>query len=299
VGTVFNIQRYSIHDGPGVRTTVFLKGCPLSCLWCHNPEGMSLRPEVIFRQNRCTLCGDCLGICPRNALSSRGSLISIDDELCDRCGHCEEACPAGALEVAGKEMTVEQVIAEVERDTIFYDQSGGGVTFSGGEPLSQPDFLRQLLEACREREISTALDTTGYASAEVIRSVAGLVELFLFDVKLADAQRHRMLTGVENGPILKNLRALALSGHNITVRTPIIPGVNDDDENVLAIGEIAGSLCSGQRINILPYHNIAEEKYRRLRRPYRLPDIQPPSQERMSQIAATLEGFGLVVTVGG
>ncbi len=298
-GRVFNIQRYSLHDGPGVRTTVFLKGCPLSCLWCHNPEGISQRPELVFRESRCTRCGDCLGVCLTGALSSSGSLIAIDDRRCDRCGRCEEACAPGALEIAGKEMTVPQVMEEIERDAVFYDQSGGGATFSGGEPLLQPAFLRGLLQACRDHEISTALDTTGYASPEVIRGVAPLVNLFLFDLKLVDERRHRLLTGVENRPILRNLRDLAAAGHTVVVRVPVIPEINDDEENLLAIGEVARSLHSRQRVDVLPYHNIAAEKYRRIRREYRLLETKPPSMERMSRVAATLEGLGLEVRVGG
>jgi pyruvate formate lyase activating enzyme len=196
-------------------------------------------------------------------------------------------------------MTGEQAMAEIERDAIFYDESGGGVTFSGGEPLFQPAFLRQLLQACRAHEIHTALDTTGYASPEVIRSVAPLVSLFLFDLKLADARRHRLLTGVDNGPILRNLRELAQDGRAVVLRVPIIPGINDDEENLLAIGEIARSLRPGQRVDVLPYHNIAVEKYRRLRRDYQLPDTQPPSMERMTRIAGMLEELDLNVKIGG
>ena len=299
MGTVFNIQRYSIHDGPGVRTTVFLKGCPLSCLWCHNPEGISRQPEIIFRENRCNLCGECLKICPTNAISSLDGLIAIDDERCNRCGRCEDVCTAGALEIAGKEMSVDQILGEVEKDIPFYDQSGGGVTFSGGEPLLQPGFLHELLMACREREIHVALDTTGFAPTEIVQNVAPLVNLFLFDIKLVDSRRHLAATGVENGLILKNLRSLALDSHQIAIRVPIIPTINDDDENILAIGELASSLRSKQRVDILPYHKIAAEKYRRLRREYRLPHLQPPSAARMSQIATTLEGFGLIVNIGG
>lgn len=256
-------------------------------------------PEIVFRDARCTLCRDCLDVCPTGALSLSNDRIEIDDERCDRCGRCEDACVADALEIAGKEMAVEQVMAAVEKDTLFYDQSGGGVTFSGGEPLLQPAFLQQLLRSCRDREIHTALDTTGYASPTVLQNVAPHVDLFLFDLKMVDSRRHRALTGVENGLILNNLRKLALDGHPVIVRVPIIPTINDDEENILAIGELAGSMRNQQRVDILPYHIIATEKYRRLRREYPFPDLQPPSMERMAQIASALEGFGLVVNLGG
>lgn len=298
-GTIFNIQRYSIHDGPGVRTTVFLKGCPLSCPWCHNPEGLSRRPQLIYRENRCNLCRDCVSACPTGALSSSEDVISVDDGRCDGCGRCQEACPAGALEIAGREMTLQQVMAEVERDTIFYDQSGGGVTFSGGEPLLQAAFLRDLLAACRGQEIRTALDTTGYAPPETLWRVAPLVDLFLFDLKVMDSRRHRTLTGVENGPILANLRELVRRGYPTVLRVPIIPTMTDDQENILAIGELARSLGDRQRVDLLPYHGMAREKYGRLRKEYRLPDLQPPSRERMSQMGAMLEGLGLIVNTGG
>lgn len=298
-GTVFNIQRFSIHDGPGVRTTVFLKGCPMTCLWCHNPEGQSPHPQLVYRENRCRQCGDCLGVCPEQALSSVDGLVVIDDDSCTRCGQCTDACATGALEIAGKEMTTAEVVAQVERDRIFYDQSGGGVTFSGGEPLAQPEFLCELLQACREREIHTALDTTGYSPPALIRQVSPWTSLFLFDVKLMDDERHRRLTGVSNGPILRNLRLLAQEGREIILRVPIIPGVNDDEENIGQIGELAQSLGNGQRINILPYHETAVEKYRRLQKHYELSAIQLPSKERMAEIAARFERFGLTVQIGG
>ncbi len=298
-GTVFNIQRFSIHDGPGVRTTVFLKGCPLSCLWCHNPEGISRQRQMIYRETRCNLCHDCIDACPTGALSLRDDAVRIDDESCSGCGRCEDVCSTEALEIAGKEMTVQQLMAEIERDRIFYDQSGGGVTFSGGEPLQQLDFILDLLQSSREREIHAALDTTGYTSTDVIERVAPLVDLFLFDLKVMDGGRHRAVTGVGNEPILRNLRLLAQDHRPVIVRIPVIPTINDDRENFLAVGEFVSSLPGQVRVDLLPYHGIAVEKYRRLRREYALSDLQPPSTENMNQIAHLLEGFGLAVTIGG
>jgi pyruvate formate lyase activating enzyme len=296
---IFNIQRFSIHDGPGVRTTVFLKGCPLSCLWCHNPEGQSAEPQLIFRENRCDACGECAAVCPVRALSLADGLLVVDEETCTQCGRCVAACAAGALELAGREATVAEVMVEVEKDRLFYDQSGGGVTLSGGEPLLQPDFLVELLRACREREIHTALDTTGHAPAEVVRRVAASVDLFLYDLKLVDGARHRALTGVPNGLILENLRHLVRDGRTVILRVPIIPGVNDDEQNLEQIGGLARSLSGRQRIDLLAYHHFAAEKYTRLRREYRLPALQPPSSQRMAEIAAGLAGLGLAVNIGG
>ena len=298
-GTIFNIQRFSIHDGPGVRTTVFLKGCPLTCPWCHNPEGQSYAPELVYRENRCRHCGDCLRACALKALSSVEGSIVVDPEACNGCGACVEVCATGALEIAGQVLTSAEVMAEIERDRVFYDQSGGGVTFSGGEPLSQPDFLCDLLGACREREIHTALDTTGYAAPEVVRCVSDLADLFLFDVKVVDDERHRRLMGVPCRPILQNLEYLAGKGCNIILRVPIIPGFTDDEENICEIARLARSLGDGQRVSILPYHDTAIAKYHRLRRLYELSSISPPSRERLTELAALLEGFGLSVQIGG
>lgn len=298
-GIVFNIQRFSIHDGPGVRTTVFLKGCPMTCLWCHNPEGQSPHPQLIYRENRCRRCGDCSRACPAHALSLADGLVVINHEACTCCGQCADACATGAMEVAGKEMTAAEVIAQIERDRLFYDQSGGGVTFSGGEPLAQPEFVCALLRACREREIHTALDTTGYSSEVVLSQVSPLTSLFLFDIKLVDEQRHRRMTGVSNAPILRNLRLLAQAGCELVLRVPIIPGINDDEENIHGIGELAQSLGSGQRIDILPYHETAVEKYRRLQKRYELSATRLPSEEHMAEIAAIFERYGLTVHIGG
>jgi len=223
----------------------------------------------------------------------------IEDELCSRCGRCQDVCLSRALEVVGREMTVEQVMATIERESISHGQSSGGVTFSGGEPLQQPDFLAALLQGCRSRGIHTALDTSGYASPDVIQGIAPLVDLFLFDVKVVGDRCHQELTGVSNEQILANLMWIVSQGSPVILRVPVIPGVNDDEENLRAIGELARSLHPHQRVELLPYRAIASEKHRRLRREYLLSAVQPPSRERLFQITAYLEEFGLVVRIAG
>ncbi len=232
-------------------------------------------------------------------MSAPAGPIVVDEEACTGCGACAEVCATGALEIAGRVLTSAEVMAEIEKDRVFYDESGGGVTFSGGEPLAQPDFLCELLRACREREIHTAIDTTGYGSSENVRRASSLADLFLFDVKVVDDERHRRLTGVSSTPILENLECLVREGCNVVLRVPVIPGITDDEENIRRIGALARSLSSEQRVNLLPYHNTAVEKYRRLGRHYDLSGISPPSRERMAELAALLEGFGLSVQIGG
>ena len=299
IGTIFDIQRFSIHDGPGIRTTVFFKGCPLRCWWCHNPESQAPARELMLREERCIDCLECLQACENGAISQSDGSVSTALDKCTSCGNCTQVCPSGAREIIGREVTVPQVIEEVARDIIFYDQSGGGVTFSGGEPLLQPDFLGALLQECREREIHTAVDTSGCASFNVLNRICGDVDLFLYDIKLMDDERHRRYTGVSNGLILKNLQEISQRGHEIIVRVPVVPDVNDDEENICKLGDFVTSLAHRPQIDLLGYHKLGLEKYRRLRTAWNLPETQPPSAERMAEIAATLRGFGLRVTTRG
>ena len=285
-GLVFHIMRFSLDDGPGIRTTVFLKGCPLRCSWCHNPESWKPSPEVLFFEERCRHCGDCAAVCP-HALES-----------CEACGRCVEACLAEARQLAGRRMSVAEVLAEVERDVIFFDESGGGVTLSGGEPLAQPDFAESLLAACRDRRIRTALDTCGLAPAGVFLRVCAQADLVLFDVKLLDSDLHQEHTGAPNSVILENLKALAAAGRHVIVRYPLIPGVND---TAAALSGLAGCLNSFglRRLDLLPYHRIGMDKYKRLGLPGPSKDIAIHSPAQVSEIAATLRGEGLEVGVGG
>lgn len=298
-GLVFDIKHYSIHDGPGIRTTVFLKGCPLSCWWCHNPESQSPHMEMLLRDNRCIKCGACIETCPQAAIQWLDGEPVTDRTLCAQCGTCEAVCYAEARERVGREMTVAQVMAAIERDAAFYDESRGGVTFSGGEPLWQADFLLALLQACQAREIHTALDTSGCAAWATLDRVRPFVDLFLYDLKVIDDDKHREFTGVSNRAILSNLQALSADGHHVIIRVPIVPGINDDDATVQQIGAFAGALPHVTGVDILPYHHIAIDKYLRLNKPYRLFETRQPSAERMRAIAQQLQAFNLSVTIGG
>ena len=297
-GVIFDIRKYSIHDGPGIRTTVFFKGCPLSCGWCHNPEGQASKPEIMYRQSRCIQCDTCLAVCPAGAISRNDGVTLIDLKKCDLCGDCLANCYSQGLELAGRMMTVNEVLAEIERDVIFYDQSGGGATFSGGEPLLQHDFLKALLQACGERGIHTALDTSGYASWQALDDLRAYVGLFLYDLKLMDDAQHRNYTGVPNKLILKNLQRLSDHGQRIIVRVPIIPGINDHADNLRQTGKFLAGLSSLERVDLLPYHKIGLGKYTSLQKVYKLNEIQPPSQERMAELASIFYGFGLNVKIG-
>lgn len=297
-GTVFNIQKYSIHDGPGIRTTVFLKGCSLNCWWCHNPESQSVLPELIFRKDRCIHCQTCLTICPSGAINIKEDMLFTDKDKCRLCGECAKKCPTQAREIMGKTMTSEEVIKEVEKDLIFYEESGGGVTFSGGEPLVQFEFLENLLNGCRGKKIHTAVDTSGYISWEILNRIYPKVDLFLYDLKIMDRERHKNYTAVSNEIILENLKRLSSVHPNILVRFPVIPGINDDDQNIKETGEFLSSLKITQ-MNLLPYHYIGADKYKRLGRIYKLAILQPPSEEKLSEISAMLSKYNLKVKLRG
>ena len=298
IGTVFNIQRYSIHDGPGIRTTVFLKGCPLNCWWCQNPESQLSSQEMIFWGDRCIGCGACSTICPSDAIQIKNGIPVTEKERCILCRKCTEKCPTLAREMIGEKLTIEEVIKEIEKDLVFYEESGGGVTFSGGEPLGQSEFLECLLNGCREKKIHTAVDTSGYISWEILNKIYPKVDLFLYDLKLMGNERHKKYTGVSNEIILENLKKLSSVHHNISIRFPVIPGINDDDQNIKKTGEFLSSLKITQ-VNLLPYHNIGIDKYRRLGRTYQLVTTQPPSEEKLSQISVILRKFNLNVKLRG
>lgn len=298
-GTIFDIKRFAIHDGPGVRTTVFFKGCPLGCWLCHNPESQSFRAELMIRVGRCTLCGDCVEECAEQAITLNGAGVQIDRYRCDLCGACADACTAEAIEIAGRDVTVAELMVELEKDVVYYDESNGGVTISGGEPFAQPDFLLELLRSCRTRGIETVVDTCGYVAPQLFRRVAEHVDLFLYDLKIIDEQRHRQFTGVGVESIHDNLRWLAEQNRAVIVRFPLLPGVNDDEENIRAMGAFLVALANRPRVDILPYHRIGVDKYARLGREPRLANTQPPSEQSLAAVAQRLVDCGLHVTVKG
>jgi pyruvate formate lyase activating enzyme len=298
-GTVFNIKRYAIHDGPGIRTTVFLKGCPLSCPWCQNPEGIVPEPDLIWRESRCIGCRDCVEACPTGALSFPEERLHIDTNLCDVCGLCAAACFAEALEVVGRRMRVADVMTEVEKDKVFYEQSGGGVTVSGGEPFLQADFLERILRSCKKAGFHTAVDTSGYAERDTIVRVAEYVDLFLWDLKIMEDQAHREYTGVSNAAIIENLRALSRAGKHAIVRFSLVPGVNDNESNVRALGGFVASLEGVDRIDILPYQDAWLHKYKSLRRERDPITFEPPTAERIKAVETKLTEFGLNIRIGG
>ena len=299
-GRIFDIKRYSIHDGPGIRTTVFFKGCPLACLWCHNPEGINPGPELMHWPSRCSRCYACLAACPPGAIAKDASgAIVIDKAKCDLCGRCAEACLYDAMQVVGRETTVEDLVREIERDRVFYEQSGGGATFSGGDPLAQPGFLGELLDALRGRGIQTAIDISGFATNGVLDEIVRKTDLVLYDLKLMDEARHRELTGVSNGPILENLRRLAAKGTAIWIRIPLLTGINDDDQNIGKTISFLKSLGTIKNVGLLPYHSGGLEKARRLGTERRFRLFEAPSEGRLAAIAAAFGDAGFDVHRGG
>jgi pyruvate formate lyase activating enzyme len=298
-GWVTNIQRYSTQDGPGIRTTVFFKGCPLDCWWCHNPEGRSAMPEVIVQEMRCMRCGECVKACPVEASAGSAGVPGRPSAECALCGACVDACPTGARQMTGDCRTVDEILAEVLRDSLFYDDSGGGVTFSGGEPLMQPLYLQALLDACKARGIHTAVDTCGYAPRERLMAVSQSADLILYDLKFMDETRHIQYTGVSNTLILANLEELGAVHRNIWLRIPLIPGLNDTEDQLDAMARFAASLPGIRQINLLPYHRTGVQKFRRLGKDYRLKQVPMPTPDGMQSAVALFSALGLNVKSGG
>lgn len=297
-GIVTNIQRFSVHDGPGIRTTVFLKGCNLRCFWCHNPEDINRNPEIQFFAERCIQCGSCVEVCVHGAhLLSEGDHL-FRRELCVACGACAEACFARGLILVGTTMTAEQAVAEILQDRAFYASSGGGVTLSGGEPLLQLDFSCAVLAGCREQGIHTAIETAANFPWSRLAAILPYVDLVMMDIKHMDARRHQACTGVSNRRILANAAQLGRQSQPLIVRTPVIPGVNDREEDIAAIAAFAATLPNLLYYELLPYHPMAESKYRSLGQLYDAIDLAPPSAGRMAALAEAAAATGVAVRTG-
>lgn len=288
IGMVFDIKKFAIHDGPGIRTTVFLKGCPLSCLWCHNPESQDSAAELSFIPDKCVGCGFCFKTCPNQCHVMKDGAHVLLRDRCRRCGACAAECHARALEVVGETMTVRKVIDEVLKDKPFYETSGGGMTISGGEPMAQFEFTKGLLTAARDKGLRTCLDTSGFAPFERLENIRPVVDLFLFDLKETNPDKHRKWTGVALEPILENLRGLDRAGAKIILRCPIIPGLNDRDDHFAGLADVANQLSNVMEINLHPYHPLGESKSDRTGKTYALPNKSFPDDDVVKRWERTL-----------
>lgn len=287
MGYVFNIQKFCTNDGPGIRTAVFLKGCPLNCMWCHNPESKKKSPELSYNSDKCTLCGACGESCTHGVHSFEGGAHILKRGECIMCGKCEEACAAGALEIIGRKMSAKEVIKEVLKDKPFY-RNEGGVTISGGEPFYQFDFLMSLLKLAKENGINTCVETSGFTSNKNIMEASKLIDLFLYDYKLSDTKKHKFYTGVPNEGIINNLTSIDEAGKKIILRCPIIPGVNDDYEHIRGISSIANSLKCLVRIELMAYHSLGESKARNTGAEYPMKDAPHMSEEDIASVISRL-----------
>ncbi len=301
-GLIFDIQKFATHDGDGIRTNIFLKGCPLRCLWCSNPESFKPQTEINFVGNNCIGCGKCHEVCPNDAIQ-RGKTIEVglgvDLDRCTMCGECAKFCYAGAINIIGRYVTVRELMEMVERDREFYEESGGGITFSGGEPLGQPQFLEAALKEAQRRGIHTAIETSSFASWEVYRPVLEHVDLVLTDIKHMDDEEHQRVTGVSNRLILENIQKISDLGIPLRIRLPLIPGINDTEENLQATADFVQQLNNLQSLDILSYHRLGEMKYGQLGCQYPLEGLVPPTPEQLEERISCLQDRSFRISIGG
>lgn len=293
-GLIFDIQRFSLHDGPGIRTIVFLKGCPLRCSWCANPESQSPHPEITYNEETCIQCETCLSICPYHCITKKENQIVINRSSCQGCGICSENCPTKALQLKGEKMSIDRVMEMIEKDREFYKTSGGGVTISGGEPLFQIAFLRNLLKECYCHDIHTVVETAGYSSWSNMKSIIPYTDVFYYDLKMMNSEKHLEYTGVNNRLILDNLKKLQKEANHIVIRIPVLPGINDDNENLSLLTKFLKNIRFDE-IHLLPYHYYGEKKYGMLGRSYALETLKKLTGSEISQYCNQLRRHGFKV----
>jgi pyruvate formate lyase activating enzyme len=297
---IFDIKKFAIHDGVGIRTTVFFKGCPLNCWWCHNPESLNPKPELVLYENKCIGCGGCFKVCPQKAHEILPNKKRVyHKEKCLLCGKCSGICYAEALVMQGRKVTVEELMVELRKDIPFYKNSDGGITLSGGEPMYQHVFVEALLKQCKSEGLHTIIDTCGYTSWKKFKKVLPYLDSVLYDLKHINDHKHKIYTGVSNRLILRNLYRIGDYGLPLTIRIPIIPGINDTKENIMSTAQFLLGVKNIVKVELLPYHNLAESKYMRLGKEYKLNDLKPPDKEDVNTIAEWINSFGLKVQVGG
>lgn len=296
-GVLFNIQKFSLHDGPGIRTMVFFKGCSMSCLWCSNPESQEIKPQVMFNKNLCTKCGRCKSEC-KSAAIDMNSEYRIDKSKCTECTKCVDNCLSGALVTEGRNYSVEDVIKELKKDSVQYRRSNGGITLSGGEVLLQPDFAVELLKECKSYGWHTAIETAMYVNSESVKKVIPYIDLVMIDIKSMNDEIHKKFTGVSNEIILQNIKLSDELAKEIIIRIPVIEGFNADLQSIGAIAQFSKSLTNLKRIDLLPYHNYGENKYQAIGREYSLKELKSPSKDKMERLKALVEIMGIPCTIG-
>lgn len=292
-GLIFNIQKFSIHDGHGIRTLVFMKGCPLKCLWCSNPESQSFSEEIMYLRKNCTNCRKCIEACPIKIIDS--NTLEADPESCTACGNCTKVCYANARKKVGTIVTVYDVIKEIEKDRVFFRNSNGGITIGGGEPTSQPEFVEALLRECKRLNLHTAIETCGYGKWDRIKGIFNYTDQVFYDLKHMDADIHKALTSVSNESILENASKIAALGKEVIFRIPLIPGCNDDQDNIIETGNFVRALMTpinDIKIEILPYHGLGSDKYTWLNQEYTLKDVKPPDAEKVGEYKDILKQIG-------